>query len=110
MAYLSSTCGSSAVVPVLVSQGIASTAIGSTVASTSARGAIPKHWFYASTHTQAEVAAAGFITDGRILGMSIGDVLMVVGSTTMVQSQHIVNAVSSTGITVSAGLCVSSAS
>lgn len=110
MAYLSSTNGSSAVVPVLVSQGIASTGIGSTAPSTSYKGAIGKQWIYTSTHTQAEAAATGFFTDARVLGMAIGDAVLVVGSTTMVISNHVVNALSSTGGTLSAGLLISSAS
>lgn len=110
MAYLSSTVGSSANPPILMSQGIASTGIGSTVASTGSRGAVPSMWQYNSTHTQAEAAATGFITDALTLGMKIGDSVLVVGSTTMVVSHHVVNALSSTGCTLSAGLLVSSAS
>ena len=110
MAYASSTEGSSAVVPVLTSLGIASTGIGSTQPSTSAKGAITGEWRYNSTHTQAEAAAAGFFTDALALGMKIGDSVLVIGSTTIVISHHVVNALSSTGATISAGLLVSSAS
>ena len=110
MAYLSSTNGSSAVVPVLVAQGIASTGIGSTAPSTGSKGPTPKQWVYTSSHTQAEAAGTGFFTDGRTLGMAIGDSVLVVGATTLVISNHTVNAVATTGVTLSAGLCVSSAS
>lgn len=112
MAYQSSTVGSTASnPPILLTMGaLASTGIGSTVASTSGRGPMPRVWGYNSTHTQAEVAAAGFITDARKMGMQLGDAVMVVGSTTLVISFHAVQALSSTGATLSAGLLVSSAS
>ena len=110
MGYASSTEGSSANVPVLLGQGIASTGMSSTQPSTAPTTSPPRQWNYNSTHTQAEVAAAGFISDARDLGMAIGDSLYVVGSTTMVISHHVVNALTSTGCTVSAGLLVSSAS
>ena len=67
-------------------------------------------WRYESTHTQALAAATGFFTDGQKLGLKVGDSMLVVGSTTYVISHHCVNAVSSTGATISAGLLVSSAS
>lgn len=111
MAYSGTTAGSSvANPPFLISQGIASTGIGSTAPSTGTRGPTPSQWMYKSTHTQAESAAAGFFTDARILGMKLGDMVMVIGSTTMVLSNHTVQALSSTGASLSAGLLVSSAS
>ena len=73
-------------------------------------GVTQSEWLYNSTHTQAEAAAAGFITDGQALGLNVGDSVLVVGSTTYVQSKHSVRAVTSTGITLSAGLLISSAS
>ena len=69
-----------------------------------------RSWRYVSTHTQALAAATGFFTDGQVLGLQVGDNMFVVGSTTYVLSHHTVNAVSSTGATISAGLLVSSAS
>ena len=69
-----------------------------------------QQWDYNSTHTQAEAAAAGFITDAKLLGMHYGDSILVMGSTTGVVSRHFINAVTSTGATMSAGLLVSSAS
>ena len=69
-----------------------------------------REWEYTSTHTQAGAAAAGFFTDGEKLGMQLGDTVMVVGSTTYVMSRHTVQSVSSTGVTISSGLLISSAS
>jgi hypothetical protein len=67
-------------------------------------------WRYKSTHTQALAAATGFFTDGQYVGLQVGDEMLVLGSTTYVVSHHTVQAVSSTGATLSAGLLVSSAS
>ena len=82
---------------------------GSTDAGSTSADAI-KQFIYKSTHTQAEVAATGFITDGEDLGMRLGDSVLVIGSTTYVLSHHSVRAVSSTGVDLSAGLLISSAS
>jgi hypothetical protein len=65
---------------------------------------------YRSTHTNVEAAVAGFITDAQALGMSLADSVLVVGSTTFIVSHHSVQALSSTGASLSAGLIVSSAS
>lgn len=107
MAYLSSTNGSSANPPSLTTQGIASQGIHKTTPSTGTRGYTPKTYEYNSTHTTTEVTTAGFFTDGKDLGMSLGDELIVVGSTTYARSMHIVNAVSSTGVSVSTGTSLS---
>lgn len=66
-------------------------------------------WFYNSTHTQAEVGTSDFISDGKLLGMKVGDNLLnnQVGAKV---SFHRVSAVGSTFIGLSAGLCISSAS
>ena len=106
MAYQGSTAGSSvANPPALISSYLAgSTNTGSTDLSAN------KQWMYKSTHTQAEAAAAGFFTDGKALGMDLGDSILVMGSTTYLLSHHVVNAVSSTGVGLSAGLLISSAS
>lgn len=109
MAYLSSTT-TAPNVPALLQQGVFNRGVGSSNPSTDAGGSQGKLWRYSSTHTQAAVAGTGFFSDGQKLGMSYNDVVLVVGSTTFVQSQHIVNLVTSTGATVSAGLLVSSAS
>jgi hypothetical protein len=62
---------------------------------------------YNSTHTATDVTTAGFFTDGKDLGMSLGDQVTVVASTTYARSLHIVNAVSSTGVSVSTGTALS---
>lgn len=98
MAYLGTT-STSPNPPALLTQAMGSTG-----------GATPSQWRYVSTHTQVLAAAAGFITDAEVLGMSLGDSVIVAGSTTYVVSHHTVNALSSTGATLSAGLLVSSAS
>jgi hypothetical protein len=82
--------------------------ISDSLGSTYGGGA--REWRYDSTHTQAEAAAAGFITDGYYLGMKTGDSVRVYGSTTFVMSMHAVSAVTTTGATLSAGLLISSAS
>ncbi len=66
-------------------------------------------WLYASTHVSGDVAATDWFTDGHALGMTIGDVVMVVGSTDTdggsgPLSLHTVNAV-----TVSSGVGLTSA-
>ena len=106
MAYAGSTAGSTVSNPPILTQ--AALAGSTNQGSTSARG--PQQWMYRSTHTQALVAATGFFTDGRRLGMRLGDSLLVHGATTFVVSFHTVQAVSTTGVTVSAGLLISSAS
>ena len=98
MAYAGTT-STAANAPALISGQLGSTG-----------GNTAKVWLYNSTHTQAEAAAAGFITDGLDLGMVAGDSVMVVGSTTYLRSEHAVRSVTSTGATLSAGLLISSAS
>lgn len=90
--------------------GTTSTAPNVPYITSQAINGVHRTWRYESTHTQSGAAATGFFTDGQSLGMKLGDSVMVVGSTTYVISQHCVNAVSSTGVTISAGLLVSSAS
>ena len=106
MAYTGSTAGSTVANPPVLTQ---SWLAGSTKSgSTDARAW--NQFIYRSTHTQAEAAATGFITDGRKLGMRLGDSVLVIGATTYVISSHGVRAVSTTGVTLSAGLVISSAS
>lgn len=69
-----------------------------------------KQWLYKSTHVQTDVDNAGFITDAQDLGMQLGDSILVVSATAYTISHHVVNTISSTGCTLSAGLLVSSAS
>ena len=105
MAYQGTT-STAANPPRLMVQGIGST-VSSTAISASPRTAV---WVYGSTHVQSDVSSTGFFTDGYKLGMRLGDVVMVYGSSTFIQSQHVVNVVTTTGVGLSAGLIVSSAS
>lgn len=59
MAYLSST-SSAPNTPILEIQGIAGT----------------RRWSYSSTHLSSDVEFANFFSDGRDLGMEIGDTLL----------------------------------
>lgn len=93
MAYLGST-STAPNVPLLVGQAISG----------------PRSWQYKSTHNQAAVAATGFFTDGQTLGMLLRDSVSVLGSTTFLESVHVVNLVTSTGVTIGVGHLVSSAS
>lgn len=108
MAYAGTT-STSPNPPFLVAQGIAY-ASSNVTGSTLARYGQPREWRYVSTHTQAEVAAANFFTDGKDLGLAVGDSVLVVGTTTYVISQHAVRTVGSTTTQLSAGLLISSAS
>ena len=83
-------------------------AVVETIGSTGGRGS--RIWLYKSTHIQTDVDDAGFITDGLNLGMQLGDIVLVQSSTTYIMSIHTINTRSSTGVTLSAGLLVSSAS
>lgn len=70
-------------------------------------------WYYRSTnalHVGGAESSTGFFTDGELLGMTLGDPIFVIGSTTFLMSAHAVNVVTSTGVGLSAGLIVSSAS
>ena len=70
-----------------------------------------KQWIYKSTHLSTEVGGVtGFITDGQALGMQLGDSVIVVGSTVYIRAELTVNAVSSTGVDLSQGFILSSAS
>ena len=93
--------------PVLTQAWLAGSTMGQG-GSTASRAM--KQFLYKSTHTQVEAAAAGFITDAKSLGAQLGDSFLVIGATTYLISHHCVNTISSTGITLSAGLLVSSAS
>lgn len=106
MAYAGSTSGSTvANPPGLVSQLLA----GST--NTGSTNLAGQHlWVYKSTHVQTDVDNTGFMTDAQALGMELGDAVFVLSSTGYSLSIHTVQALSSTGATLSAGLLVSSAS
>jgi hypothetical protein len=66
-------------------------------------------WSYVSTNTTAEVVATGFFTDGKVLGMRPGDLVLGVSHTTTVGSSGVgwmgvVSHVSSTGVSLNAGI------
>lgn len=108
MAYAGSTAGSSvANPPVLTQSWLAGSTAGQ--GGSTETGAM-QQWLYRSTHVQTDVDNAGFITDAQILGMRLGDSVLAVSSSAYIISHHVVNAISSTGCTLSAGLLVSSAS
>lgn len=97
MAYAGTT-STSPNPPRLTSQGIGSTAGGGI-----------REWQYKSTHTAALVSSTGHFTDGQALGMQVGDIVWVQGSTTYVLTSHTVVAVSATGVSVSSGVSLSAA-
>lgn len=69
-----------------------------------------RKWQYVSTHTQAAVGTSDHISNGKDLGMKVGDTVTVIGSTTYTRSEHSVTAVASTYTSLTTGLLVSSAS
>ena len=105
MAYAGSTSGSTVANPPARGQNMlaGSTNTGSTDATAWCE------WLYRSTHTQAEAAATGFITDAQQLGMSLGDAVLVISGSTDL-SQHIVVTITSTGCDLNVGHLISSAS
>lgn len=107
MGYVSSTNGSSAVVPQLMAQGIANAGLHKTAGSTSPHGYSPSWWAYSSTNTSTDVTTAGYFTDGKDLGMALNDFLIVSGSTTYAASIHRVTAVTTTGVSLSTGTAIS---
>ena len=71
-------------------------------------GSSPQTWVYRSTHTGAETDAANFITNALDLGMSVGDIVIVSGSTTYLQTSHTVMAVTTAGADLGDGTTVGS--
>lgn len=78
-----------------------------------------RQWLYVSTHDRVVVVSSTHITDGRALGMKVGDLVQIGLSTAAdansatdisVVSEHFVRIVGSTYVTLSAGLMISSAS
>ena len=69
-------------------------------------------WFYNSTHLQTDVGTSDFISDGQVMGMKAGDMIIatkIIGNTSAV-SFHRVSVVGSTFVSCSPGLVISSAS
>ena len=101
MAYMSST-STSPNVPQLVTQGIAHAISTSTGVN---RGGL-RQWVYVSTHISSDIEAVNFFTDGKDLGMKLGDQLVHVGSTTYVMTSHTVVAVGSTTTDLGVGTTI----
>lgn len=69
-------------------------------------GSGPALWIYVSTDVHTDVAAAGYFSNGSLLGMSVNDVVIVVkSSATIGATLHVVTAVTAGGAaTVSAAI------
>jgi len=89
----------------LVTQGIAFASSNVTGTAGIQRGQ-PRQWIYVSTHISSDIEAANFFTDGKNLGMQIGDQLVHVGSTTYVMTSHTVVAVGSTTTDLGVGTTI----
>ena len=61
---------------------------------------VPKVWFMSGTDTDATVLAAGYISDAQKLGLSVGDILFYILTSTPAIYMHVVTAVTSTGATL----------
>lgn len=84
MAYQSSTAANPNV-PQCIVPGF-----GSTVSPGSSAVAAGKSlWFYNSTHALADLVGVGFFTDGRRLGMKVGDVLIAPTYSTQGATSHV---------------------
>lgn len=59
-------------------------------------GARPALWSYSSTDDDASVNGSGYFTNGKKLGMKLGDAVYVWDSTTPKGSMHYVSVVNST--------------
>ena len=76
-----------------------------------------KQWGYTSTHTRVVAAASQFITNGKVLGMKVGDNVYIHETDTSNDSSdivrtsfHRVTQVSSSSVTMNVGAVISSAS
>lgn len=59
-------------------------------------GGAPTIWSYSSTDDDATVNGSGYFTNGKKLGMKLGDLVYVWDSTTPKGSMHYVSVVNST--------------
>jgi hypothetical protein len=59
-------------------------------------GSKPTMWSYSSTDDDATVNGSGYFTNGKSLGMKLGDSVYVWDSTTPKGSQHYVSVVNAT--------------
>lgn len=108
MTYASSTLGSTATNPPIE---ITSVLSGSNASGLGMAGRAL--WFYTSTHTAAEVAAANFITDAKALGMTAGDLMLGVtgsaASTSPIGFLGVIVSVSTSGANLSSNVLTSTA-
>ena len=115
MAYSGTTAATSlANPPRKIVEGIAGNA-GTTGLSTapSAPGAQGGAlWYYSSTNSTTDLVAAGFFSDGKLLGMRPGDMVMGVQFTSagssVITFQGAIIGVSSTGASLSTGSVITS--
>ncbi len=94
MAYISST-STSANPPKMLLQSMGSTFGGGW-----------RQWVYVSTHISSDVSAVNFFTDGKDLGMGVGDQLVHVTSTGGIITSHSVLVVGATTTDVSVGTTI----
>lgn len=87
MAYSGSTAASSAANPPMM---IGPSAIGGRFAANSTSVyAGARLWFYNSSDGSTVLQGAGYFTDGKKLGMRVGDVLLAVCAATQSSTDHI---------------------
>lgn len=60
-------------------------------------------WLYKSTDDDATVNGAGYFTNGVLLGMAVGDIVLVIDTTTPKGSFHFVTSVSGNTATTAFG-------
>ena len=65
-------------------------------------------FLYRATDVGTAVDAAGFITNAKDLGMRVGDVVLVLGTTAYLMTSHTVVTVSATGADLSDGVALTS--
>lgn len=99
--------------PRLYVPAFTSISTGSTLAAGFHGG--PNIWSYISADATNTVSAAGYITNGQDLGMKQGDLVFVtyissVGSTSIQVASNVVQAVTSTGVTLSAAVSIGATS
>lgn len=66
----------------------------------SIENAVPNRWSLSGTDSDATVLAAGYISDGKALGVKVGDIVEYLLTTTPAIYTHIVTVVASTGLTL----------
>lgn len=60
-------------------------------------------WAYRSADAHGDVDAADYFEDGEVLGMKVGDIVIVTDSDNGATTVHAVTAVDADGATISAG-------